>query len=738
MLPIRLPPTHGDAARGRWVQQPVPFGKYILLERISVGGMAEVFKAKSFGVKGFAKIIAIKKILPQLAEDGQFVEMFVNEAKTSVQLSHANICQTFDLGREGNDHFIAMEYISGRDLLSLHNYFRRTRVRMPVHLVVYIATKMCEGLDYAHRRRGPDGEPLGIVHRDVSPQNVIVSYDGGVKIIDFGIAKARARKTQETQAGVLKGKFGYMSPEQIEGAHEIDHRSDIFAIGTVVHELLTGKRLFLGDSDFATLEMVRGAEVAAPSESNPEVPAELDAILFRALTRSPDDRYAWASDMADDLTELGHRLGRPFSAQSLSDWMVEHFAPEIAKEKARHEIYARIDGVPTPGEGTDVDATRVDDPLDATALDSLGSLNPPARGPSSSMEEEEETSLWEPIDEPEPALAPPGRPENRHSRATVDALPAVARAQGQARPSVKPPVSSRSVPPSEGRPQGPPPMQLRIPTAIPTVDTRPLTNIPERRGGASTRRDLLVAFMLVLLAGAGGVLAYRALDAHSPSGSTAGLVVRVDPAEDVTIYVDNQVVAGRSPFVRKDLAVGPHSLRVEHNGFESWVGSVEVVESEVVEKQVKLVAVTAIPARMLFVLSPKDTILRIDGRVVTSSELTGYLGLPSGRAVEIEASREGYETHRETLRADPGVSRTHAIELVPTKGSLLIESDPPGDVLIDGERRGRTPQRLHDLDPRREYTLRIERPGYEPYQGRVRFDEKRDIQIEPKLRPSRR
>ena len=226
MLPIRLPPTHGDAARGRWVQQPVPFGKYILLERISVGGMAEVFKAKSFGVKGFAKIIAIKKILPQLAEDGQFVEMFVNEAKTSVQLSHANICQVLELGRIGDDHFIAMEYISGRDLLSLHNYFRRTRVRMPVHLVVYIATKMCEGLDYAHRRRGPDGEPLGIVHRDVSPQNVIVSYDGGVKIIDFGIAKARARKTQETQAGVLKGKFGYMSPEQIEGAHEIDHRSE--------------------------------------------------------------------------------------------------------------------------------------------------------------------------------------------------------------------------------------------------------------------------------------------------------------------------------------------------------------------------------------------------------------------------------------------------------------------------------------------------------------------------------
>jgi serine/threonine protein kinase len=569
------------------VQQPVPFGKYILLERISVGGMAEVFKAKSFGVKGFAKIIAIKKILPQLAEDAHFVDMFVNEAKTSVQLTHANICQIFDLGREGNDHFIAMEYISGKDLLSLHNYFRRTRVRMPIHLVAYIAARMCEGLDYAHRRKGQDGEPLGIVHRDVSPQNVIVSYDGGVKIIDFGIAKARTRNYQETQAGVLKGKFGYMSPEQIEGTREIDHRSDVFAIGTVVHELLTGKRLFLGDSDFATLEMVRNAEVQAPSVTNPEVPPELDAILFRALARDPDERYAWASDMADDLNMLGHRLGKPFAAQALGEWMVEHFAADIAKEKARHEIYAEIDGTGSPDDSVEADATKVDDP----------DLGPPGAGSSLDIEEEEETALWEPIED---LVSAPARPSPRHTRATENV------------PAVPPAQPETSAPPLTARPT--------------------LPGIPPRRGG-TTRRDVLVAVLLVVLAGAGGVLAYRALDAQKTGGATAGLVVRVDPPDDVTIYVDNQVVAGRSPFVQKDLAIGPHALRVERTGYEPWVGQVTLRTDEVAEKQVTLKPVDAVPARVLFVVSPPDATVTVDGHTVTPAELASYLSIPSGRAV---------------------------------------------------------------------------------------------------------
>jgi len=675
------------------VQQPVPFGKYILLERISVGGMAEVFKAKSFGVKGFAKIIAIKKILPQLAEDAHFVDMFVDEAKTSVQLTHANICQIFDLGREGTDHFIAMEYISGKDLLSLHNFFRRTRVRMPVHLVAYIAARLCEGLDYAHRRRGPDGEPLGIVHRDISPQNVIVSYDGGVKIIDFGIAKAHSRAHQETQAGVLKGKFGYMSPEQIEGTRQIDHRSDIFAIGTVVHELLTGRRLFLGDSDFATLEMVRKAEVPPASATNPEVPPELDAILFRALTRDPDERYAWASDMADELNMLGHHFGRPFAAQALGEWMVEHFAADIVKEKARHEIYAEIGGSESPDDTVEADATRLDDPrLDSSVPDA--SLDP---------EEEEATSLWEPIEEF--VVAPP-RLSPRHTRTTEN-------------------VSTAPAWPAE-------PAEAPDPPALRTT----LPGLPMRPAGAA-RRDVLNAVLLVLLAGAGGVLAYRSLDAQTTGAETAGLLIRVEPADEITIYVDNQVVAGRSPHVQKDLAVGSHALRIEGAGYEPWVEQITLRADEFAERRIVLQPVKALPARVLFVVSPPDATLTVDGHPITPAELGSYLRLPADRAVAVSATREGYQPYLESLKADPGGSRTQTVTLVPTRGSLFVHSDPPGDVLVDGERRGRTPQTIADLDVTREYAVRIERPGYQTFEERVRFGEKRNLEIEAKLQPER-
>ena len=263
------------------MRPPQTFGKYLLLDRISMGGMAEVFKAKSFGVEGFEKIIAIKRILPSMVEDGDFVAMFIDEAKIAGQLSHANICQIFELGKIGDAHFIAMEYIWGKDLLQISNRFRKLKQPMPIPLCCYVAAKVCEGLDYAHRKRDGQGRPLAIIHRDVSPQNVLVSYEGEVKLIDFGIAKAAVRSSR-TQHGILKGKFGYMSPEQVRGL-PLDRRSDLFAIGTLLWECLCGERLFAGDSDFATLEQVRNATVTAPSLKNRTVPPEL-GTAFKAST----------------------------------------------------------------------------------------------------------------------------------------------------------------------------------------------------------------------------------------------------------------------------------------------------------------------------------------------------------------------------------------------------------------------------------------------------------------------
>jgi len=282
---------------------PDRFGQYEILERIASGGMAELYRAKRTGVEGFQKIVAIKKILPHIADDEEFVTMFADEAKLAAQLNHPNIIHIYDLGKiQAGGYFIAMEYVDGRDLRAIQQAGRELGVPLPVPLAVYVASKVASALDYAHRRRDAEGRDLHIVHRDVSPQNILISYEGDIKLCDFGIAKA-ASKASKTQSGALKGKIQYMSPEQAWGK-SIDRRSDLFSLGVVLHELLTGERLFRGDTDLSTLERVRTAEVSPPSRLNPEVPKNLDAVVLKALAREPDDRYTNASDLLRDLDSV--------------------------------------------------------------------------------------------------------------------------------------------------------------------------------------------------------------------------------------------------------------------------------------------------------------------------------------------------------------------------------------------------------------------------------------------------
>ena len=330
------------------MRQPVPFGKYLLLDRISVGGMAEVFRAKSFGVEGFEKLLAIKRILPSMADDREFLRMFVDEAKIAGQLSHPSIAQIYELGREGNSPYIAMEYVWGKDLLQIYNRFRKLGERMPTTMACHVMAKACEALDYAHRKRDPLGNPLQIVHRDCSPQNILVSYEGEVKIIDFGIAKAASRMSQ-TNAGVLKGKFAYLSPEQVRGV-PIDRRSDLFALGTVFFECLTGERLFHSDSDFTTLERVRDADVPRPRDVCPDLPEEVERILLRILAKDPDDRYQHGREIYRELQEFLRTQEHPYTASALGSWIRRAFPREMDRERDLLERYRRIgpDGKPRP------------------------------------------------------------------------------------------------------------------------------------------------------------------------------------------------------------------------------------------------------------------------------------------------------------------------------------------------------------------------------------------------------
>ena len=319
---------------------PRLFGKYYLLELINVGGMAEVFKAKMFGVEGFEKIVAIKRILPEVAEDAEFIKMFVEEAKIAVKLQHPNVVQIFELGKIDGSYFIAMELINGKDIKTIRKRLKRVDLLMPVEQSAYIISQVCEGLDYAHRKTDEKMNPLNIVHRDISPQNMIVSYEGTVKLIDFGIAKAKSKSTK-TQVGMLKGKFSYMSPEQVSG-QPIDRRSDIFSLGVVFFEMLTGKRLFLGKNDVETLEKIRKAEVLPPSVFNSAVPPELDRIVLKALAKDREERYQWASEFAEDLKKFSYSSGKIFTRQDMMNFMSEFFADELEEETAKLEEYQKI------------------------------------------------------------------------------------------------------------------------------------------------------------------------------------------------------------------------------------------------------------------------------------------------------------------------------------------------------------------------------------------------------------
>ncbi len=322
------------------MRKPIPFGKYYLLERINVGGMAEVFRAKAYGVEGFERLVAVKRILPNIAEDRDFITMFIDEAKIAVQLNHANVAQIFDLGVVDGAYYIAMEHIHGRDLRAIFDRCRNFGDPMPIAQACFVLMKACEGLDYAHNKRDQSGRELNLVHRDVSPQNVLVSFEGEVKIIDFGIAKA-AGKGAKTQAGILKGKFGYMSPEQVRGL-PVDRRSDIFACGIVLYELLTGERLFVGESDFSTLEKVRNVEILPPSTYNRKIPDELERIVLKALAKDVEDRYQNAIDLHDELQAFVYTAGEFYSRKDLAGWMKKTFAKEIQEETAKLEQFRQI------------------------------------------------------------------------------------------------------------------------------------------------------------------------------------------------------------------------------------------------------------------------------------------------------------------------------------------------------------------------------------------------------------
>jgi serine/threonine protein kinase/Flp pilus assembly protein TadD len=344
-----------DGFRNMTVFQPKQFGKYQLLDKIAVGGMAELYRAKLTGAQGFEKLIAIKKILPNLSEEENLVTSFIDEAKLAALLHHENIVQIYDFGSMDSEYFIAMEFLFGKDLRTIRKAAKKRDIPLGMENILYIISRICAGLDYSHNLKDLQGQPLNIIHRDINPQNILVTYEGQVKIIDYGIAKAASQNTK-TRENLIKGKLAYMSPEQANG-QAIDFRSDIFSTGIILYELLAVRRMFEGET-MHVLSLVRDAHYDPPEEVIPDLPAKLNEILHRALAKNPDDRYQSAGEMLADVEEFAFELSLRPNARSFAQYMKELFEEEFAEEElalwAKSKIYeaGENEKEPTPAPGT--------------------------------------------------------------------------------------------------------------------------------------------------------------------------------------------------------------------------------------------------------------------------------------------------------------------------------------------------------------------------------------------------
>jgi len=293
--------------------------------------MAELYRAKIVGDQGFQKIVAIKKLLPHLASVDTLIKAFIDEAKIAAFLQHQNIVQIYDFGTMDDSYFIAMEFLTGKDLRLTTNKSKEKYLPISLETALYVTAQICDGIEYAHKLRDFQGKHLGIIHRDISPPNILITYNGQVKIIDFGIAKAR-NQSVDTQVGVIKGKVAYMSPEQAEGKI-IDHRSDIFATGILLYEMLARRRMFNGEDTLQVLSQVREARFKAPEDVIDCKYPELFDILRRALAKEPDQRYSSSAEMLADIEKLLNRLPSRPLAQNISHYMRDLFGEEIEAEE---------------------------------------------------------------------------------------------------------------------------------------------------------------------------------------------------------------------------------------------------------------------------------------------------------------------------------------------------------------------------------------------------------------------
>jgi len=631
------------------------FGNYFLLKKIATGGMAELYKAKKSGEKGFEKLLAIKLILPHLASNEEFTSMFVDEAKVAALLNHQNIVQIYDLGRIEDTYCIVMEYVRGRDLRSVIS--RAIKLRAPIKMehACLITANVLAGLGYAHRLRDK-GKDLNIVHRDISPQNILISYEGEVKIVDFGIAKA-ATQSRDTQAGVLKGKLAYMSPEQAQG-RQLDMRSDIFSAGVVLYELLTGRKLFQGDTDMATLEMVRAARVEPlPSRLSKSFPLELEAILLKALAKEPDKRYQNAADMEGALLDFMRARGYSTSGYSLSGYMYSLFKDEIEKDIKEEQ---------------ELDQTAVTDTrgIVTVAGDDGTTLPRPEGAPVKTGQKPAPKTSAPRVARP---AVPAGRDATKSGRGGLFIAVAVLAilALGVAWIGMKAMQKRRAA----MHPATPVEEQQEAAPSAPAEEPSPVVQQETSAAGPAPAEEAPAPAVVPEVGPAPrAVQPAEAVINSEPTGAKA--------------YVDGRPVGAtpvKVPGIKPNVA---HTVRLELDGYEDWSGAFKAGSggSEVVSAMMKEIVFSLDVST-----KPPGARVLLDGWDTGRKTPTTLEALKPRKTYTVRLELNGYEPYEEHVSSDGAGRKSITAELVQLFGELTINTRPWAFVFVDGEKIGMTP-----------------------------------------------
>lgn len=646
-----------------------PVGQYYLLDKIAQGGMAEIYKGLAYDLHGIKRTVVIKKILPSISSDPEFVNMLINEAKIAVMLSHGNIAHIYDLGKVGDDYFMVMEYVDGKSLSQIHKRSLKMGHLIPVEYVCYFISEVANGLNYMHRRSDEQGRNLGIIHRDISPQNVIVSYSGTVKIIDFGIAKA-AIQMNITESGVLKGKFAYMSPEQAKG-EPIDHRSDIFSLGVILHELLTGKRLFKGKNKKETLQNVRRAKVLPPSSVRTDLPPGIDKIVMKALSVDPRQRYMWASEFRDELIKFIYTTYPDFQPSTITDYIRNIFEDEFSER-----------------EDTDEDAKTPFLIIDHTQ--------------SAILPEKQEVTGLTKI----PPQLKDFMLEEETSHEDVKLVDEEISEKGEDKKK------------SKGKKKRISPLRFF-----------------KREWKTLTAALLSIITILGLTAAYGIYKGHINLPRFAQTlAPKTKLIINVTP-EDAKVVLGGDELVGEPPYTVKGIRPGDHyRLIIERDGYQPYLSSITVNKGKKKKLDISLkpalpkygtVKISSDPQGANIFLNEKNTNLK------TPAELES---IEPNKYHTIGLFLKGHEYWSRDILLKPEEKKSFKADLKIAFGTLEVISSPPGaTVVVDGEKTGKTPFKMEKVEPDKVFDVHVSKKGFNEWSQKAQVKAGQTLTLRPRL-----